>query len=101
MPAPKHRVTVYSGCSYSDVPLEFFLGEERHRVSRIVSSKLEERLGMEGTRKVWLVEDDSGGLYTLTYQESGDLWRISPAGGRRQLRRPRPPAPSPPGPDNR
>lgn len=81
MPAPEHRVIVYSGCSYSDVPLEFFLGDERHRVSRVISSRLEEELGMEGmTRKVWLVRDDSGDFYTLTYHVSSDLWEVAPAG---------------------
>ncbi len=71
---------VYSGCSYSDVPLEFFIGGERHRVSRVISSKLEEPLGMDGmTRRVWLVEDEAGSPFNLTYYKVGDFWEITPA----------------------
>jgi hypothetical protein len=71
------RVITHSGCSYSNVPLEFFLGEERHVVSKVVSNWLEESEGMAGmTRQVWRVEDAGGGRYRLTHYRVSDFWEI-------------------------
>jgi hypothetical protein len=81
----EHRVIAHSGCSYSNIPVEFFLGEERHTVSKISASWLEETRGMEGmTRQVWLVEDDQDRSYRLTHYRRSDFWEIQeqdPAGG--------------------
>jgi hypothetical protein len=72
-----YRVLAHSGCSYSDVPLEFFLGEERHLVSRVISNWLEESEGMEGmTRQVWRVEDAGGKRFRLTHYRVSDFWEI-------------------------
>jgi hypothetical protein len=77
----KHRVIAHSGCSYSNIPVEFFLGEERHTVSRIRASWLEETRGMEGmTRQVWRVEDAQGRSYRLTHYRRSDFWEIEERG---------------------
>ena len=74
----EHRVIAHSGCSYSDVPLEFFIVEERHVVSRVEASWLEESPGMEGmTRQVWRVVDRDGGRFRLTYHKVSDFWEIA------------------------
>ena len=74
----EHRVIAHSGCSYSNVPLEFFVGEERHIVSRVEASWLEESEGMEGmTRQVWRVVDSDGGRFRLTYHKISDFWEIA------------------------
>jgi hypothetical protein len=73
----EHRVIAHSGCSYSEIPVEFFVGEERHRVSRIIISWLEETRGMEGmTRQVWRVLDTRGRGYNLTHYRVSDFWEI-------------------------
>jgi hypothetical protein len=73
----EHRVIAYSGCSYSNTPLEFFIGEERHVVSRVIATWLEESEGTEGmTRQVWRVADFDEGLYRLTYHRVLDFWEI-------------------------
>jgi hypothetical protein len=73
----EHRVIAHSGCSYSNVPLEFFIAGERHSVSRVISNWLEESEGMEGmTRHVWRVEDSAGSRYRLTYFTISDFWEI-------------------------
>jgi hypothetical protein len=73
----EHRVIAHSGCSYSNIPVEFFVGKERHTVSRIITSWLEETLGMEGmTRQVWRVQDTGGRSYRLTHYRSSDFWEI-------------------------
>jgi len=78
----EHRVIAHSGCSYSNVPVEFSLGDERHTVSRIIASWLEETRGMEGmTRQVWRVRDDRGASYRLTYYQFSDFWEIEEQSG--------------------
>ena len=73
----EHRVIAHSGCSYANVPLEFFTGEDRHVVQRIVGTWLEEREGIEGmTRQVWRVLDRDGGIFRLTYYYVSDFWEI-------------------------
>jgi len=73
----EHRVIAHSGCSYSNVPVEFVIGEERHAVSKVIASWLEESQGMEGmTRQVWRVEDDEGRSYRLTHYRLSDFWEI-------------------------
>ncbi len=75
----QHRVIAHSGCSYSNVPLEFFIGEEHHAVSQVIANRLEESEGMEGmTRHVWVVEDELGARYRLTYFTISDFWEIEP-----------------------
>jgi hypothetical protein len=78
----EHQVIAHSGCSYSNVPIEFFLADEKHTVSRIIASWLEETRGMEGmTRQVWRVLDDRGGSYMLTHYRHTDFWEIKEQGG--------------------
>ena len=73
-----HRVIAHSGCSFSNVPLEFFIGEERHVVSLVAASWLEESVGMEGmTRQVWRVVDRDGGRFRLIYHKVSDFWEIA------------------------
>lgn len=76
----EYRVTAHSGCSFSNVPLEFFIGKDHHVVSRVISSRLEESPGAEpNPRQVWMVEDRAGVNYRLTYFSVTDRWDI--AGG--------------------
>ena len=73
----EHRVIAYSGSRFADEPREFYLGEERHLVTRVICSSLEQSQGLEGlTRQVWKVIDDSGEAFTLTHHRTGDFWEI-------------------------
>lgn len=74
---PEPRVIAYSGCCYAQEPREFYLGERRHMVKRVIDTRLEETLGLEGmTRQVWRVEDHEGTLYLLTYYWNSDFWEV-------------------------
>jgi len=79
----EHHVIAHSGCSYANVPVEFFIGEERHIVARVVATWLEESEGREGlTRQVWRVLDQDETSYRLTYHLVTDFWEIEAAGGK-------------------
>ena len=36
------RVVAYSGCSYANEPREFYLGGVHHRISRVLSARVEQ-----------------------------------------------------------
>ncbi len=78
----EHRVISHSGCSYANAPLEFFIDEEHHLVARVHKTWLEETAGLEGlTRQIWLVEDQDGKRYRLTYHWTTDFWEVEKAAG--------------------
>jgi len=78
----EHRVIAHSGCSYANIPVEFFIGDEHHVVGHVVETWLEESLGMEGmTRQVWRVEDEEGRRFRLTYHWVSDFWKIQKENG--------------------
>ena len=79
----EHRVIAYSGCSYANVPREFFTGDVHHTVSSVERTWLEQTQGLEGlTRQVWLVGDEHGGRFRLTYYWTGDFWEVIEERGR-------------------
>lgn len=76
----EHRVIEYSGCCYAHEPREFFIGEVRHEVRRVLKTWLEETPGLEGmTRQVWDVVDQEENRYRLTYHRVSDFWEIEAA----------------------
>lgn len=73
------RVIEYSGCCYAHEPREFYTGEERHVVRKVDRTWLEQTQGLEGlTRRIWVVKDESGGRFRLTYYWTGDFWEVRP-----------------------
>lgn len=73
------RVIEYSGCCYAHEPREFFIDGEHHVVKRVERTWLEQTEGLEGiTRRMWVVTDEGGARFRLTYHWTGDFWEVRP-----------------------
>jgi len=76
----ENRVIAYSGCSYANEPREFYLGGDHHRISKVISARVEQIEGLEGlTLSVWNVLDEAGERFRLTYHWVSDFWEIERA----------------------
>jgi hypothetical protein len=66
-------VECHSGIEYAERPTAFRWQRERRMVERIVS----EQVLPDGKR--FVVADDRGDCFTLTYESLPDRWRVKPA----------------------
>ena len=81
---PVARVIEYSGCCYAHEPREFFIGDARHVVGKVLRSRLEQREGEARlTCSVWRVRDTGEEVFDLAYDWTCDTWHVEKVHGRR------------------